>query len=88
MCRRPETAHQLVAYTGPGNHGETVALLGPVARCLRGLLPNVHLSSHTAGVVGNERRRLTDAIEAELKRFLQGEKLQHATRLGDLELMG
>lgn len=201
MCRRPETAHQLTAYTGPGNYGETVALLGygAIARHLRGLLrgvhlkvlvvdptidlsdaedegielvslerafedallvsnhlpnlatlqnvlgadlfrrlpesatfintgrgqqvdepglievlrerpdltalldvthpepplpgsplydlPNVHLSSHIAGVVGNERRRLTDSIEAECKRFLQGEKLHHATRLEELELM-
>ena len=202
MCRHPETAHQLVAYTGPGNYGETVALLGygAIARHLRGLLrnlnlkvlvvdptvdsldaasegielvglerafedallvsshlpnfpslqnvlgadlfrrmpegatflntgrgqqvdeaglievlreradltalldvthpepplpgsplynlPNVQLSSHIAGVVGNERRRLTDLIEAECKRYLQGEKLQHATRLEELELMG
>ena len=201
MCRRPETAHQLVAHTGPGNYGVTVALLGygAIARHLRELLrnlhlkvlavdptvdpsdaesegielvslerafedallvsnhlpnfpslenvlgadlfrrmpegatfintgrgqqvdeaglievlreradltalldvthpepplpgsplydlPNVQLSSHIAGVVGNERRRLTDTIEAECKRYLQGEKLQHATRLEDLELM-
>lgn len=40
MCRFPETAHQTVAYTGPGNHGETVALLGYglIARELRSLL--------------------------------------------------
>jgi phosphoglycerate dehydrogenase-like enzyme len=201
MCRRPDTAHQLLAYTGPGNYGQTVALLGygAIARHLRGLLrgihlkvlvvdptinlsdaedeeielvsmerafkdamlvsnhlpnlenlqnvlganffrsmpenatfintgrgqqvdelglievlrersdltalldvtnpepplpgsplydlPNVQLSSHIAGVVGKERRRLTDSIEAECQRFLQGEKLHYATRLEDLELM-
>ena len=50
-------------------------------------LPNVQLSSHIAGVVGNERRRLTDLIETELERFLKGTPLQHAARLEELERM-
>ena len=201
MCRAVETAHQSVAYTGSGNYGETIALLGygAIARrlrkmlhllCLRVLvvdptidsviaqkeqiqlvslddafanasvvsnhlpdlaqlelaitgrhfrlmrpsasfintgrgrqvdesalaevfreredltalldvtrieppdresplysLPNVQISSHIAGVVGDERRRLTDLLLQELSRFLCVEPLQHASRIQDLELM-
>lgn len=200
-CRTPATAHQLVADTGPGNYGETVALLGfgAIARHLRKILrqfklhvlvvdptidlsiareneiqlvdmeeafskalvvsnhlpnipslgrvitadhfrrmrpgatfintgrgaqvdeaalievlreredltalldvtepeppapdsplyklPNVQLSSHISGVIGDERRRLTDLIVTELDRFLKGEPLNHTVRLEDLQLM-
>ena len=199
MCREPQTAHQSIAHTGPGNYGETVALLGygAIARQLRGLLrmlnlkvlvldptlssseaqkeevelvdfqcafetalvvsnhlpnlpalekvlradlfrrmrpnatfintgrgqqvdedglvevlrdrpdltalldvthpepplpgsplyklPNVQLSSHIAGVVGDERRRLTDLIETELVQFLKGAPMHHSATLEELE---
>jgi len=50
-------------------------------------MPNVQLSSHIAGVICNERRRLTDLVEAELARFFRGTPLQHAVSIEELERM-
>lgn len=46
MCRTPALAHQDVAHCGPGNYGETVALLGygRIARRLRHLLQPLDLN--------------------------------------------
>jgi phosphoglycerate dehydrogenase-like enzyme len=38
-------------------------------------LPNVFLTPHIAGAVGSERRRLFDAILAEIERYVHGEAL-------------
>ena len=40
-------------------------------------LPNVFLTPHIAGAVGSERRRLFDAILAEIQRYVHGETLRH-----------
>jgi phosphoglycerate dehydrogenase-like enzyme len=48
-------------------------------------LPNVVLTPHIAGSLGNEISRMGDLAVAEVRRFLAGEPLQHAVRPEDLE---
>jgi len=48
-------------------------------------LPNVVLTPHIAGSLGNEIARMGDLAVAEVRRFLAGEPLQHAVRPEDLE---
>ena len=40
-------------------------------------LPNVHLSSHIAGSIGNEVVRMADFVIADYQRFVAGEPLQY-----------
>lgn len=40
-------------------------------------LPNVVLTPHIAGMVGNERRRLGQAMVEELRRYVAGQSLKH-----------
>jgi phosphoglycerate dehydrogenase-like enzyme len=40
-------------------------------------LPNVVLTPHIAGSIGNETRRMTDAVLDEIERYLRGEPLCH-----------
>lgn len=51
-------------------------------------LPNIHLTSHIAGVVGNERWVFIETIMAEVKRLKRGLPLEHSATLEELELMG
>jgi phosphoglycerate dehydrogenase-like enzyme len=48
-------------------------------------LPNVVLTPHIAGSLGNEISRLGDLAVAEVRRFLSGEPLHHEVRAEDLE---
>jgi len=48
-------------------------------------LPNVVLTPHIAGSLGNEVARMGDLAIAEVRRFLAGEPLQHEVRAADLE---
>ncbi len=48
-------------------------------------LPNVVLTPHIAGSLGNEISRMGDLAVAEVRRFLAGEPLQHEVRADDLE---
>jgi D-3-phosphoglycerate dehydrogenase len=48
-------------------------------------LPNVVLTPHVAGSLGNEIARMGDLEVAEVRRFLAGEPLQHEVRADDLE---
>ena len=48
-------------------------------------LPNVVLTPHIAGSLGNEVARLGDLAVAEVRRFLAGEPLQHEVRATDLD---
>ena len=43
-------------------------------------LPNVFLTPHIAGSLGDEIQRLTDLIIAEVERFATGRSLQHLVR--------
>jgi len=43
-------------------------------------LPNVYLTPHIAGSMGNETQRLTDYIVAELDRFHRGMRLHHQVK--------
>ncbi len=43
-------------------------------------LPNVFLTPHIAGSLGNETQRLTDYIVAEIERFATGRALKHLVR--------
>ncbi len=47
-------------------------------------LPNVVLTPHLAGSLGNEVSRMGDLAVAEVRRFLAGEPLQHEVRPEDL----
>ena len=48
-------------------------------------LPNVVLTPHIAGSLGNEISRMGDLAVAEIRRFLAGERLFHQVRAEDLE---
>ena len=48
-------------------------------------LPNVVLTPHIAGSLGNEIARMGDLAIAEVRRFLAGEPLHHEVRAEDLE---
>jgi phosphoglycerate dehydrogenase-like enzyme len=48
-------------------------------------LPNVVLTPHIAGSLGNEIARMGDLAVAEVRRFLAGEPLHHEVRAADLE---
>jgi phosphoglycerate dehydrogenase-like enzyme len=48
-------------------------------------LPNVVLTPHIAGSLGNEISRMGDLAVAEIRRFLAGEPLAHEVREADLE---
>jgi phosphoglycerate dehydrogenase-like enzyme len=48
-------------------------------------LPNVVLTPHIAGSLGNEVSRLGDLAVAEVRRFVTGERLEHEVRPDDLE---
>ena len=48
-------------------------------------LPNVVLTPHIAGSLGNEISRMGDLAVAEVRRFLAGEPLLHQVRAEDLE---
>jgi phosphoglycerate dehydrogenase-like enzyme len=48
-------------------------------------LPNVVLTPHIAGSLGNEISRLGDLAVAEIRRFLASEPLEHEVRAADLE---
>jgi phosphoglycerate dehydrogenase-like enzyme len=48
-------------------------------------LPNVVLTPHIAGSLGNEVARMGDLAVAEVRRFLAGEPLRHEVRAADLE---
>jgi phosphoglycerate dehydrogenase-like enzyme len=47
-------------------------------------LPNVFLTPHLAGAMGNETQRLAELALDELGRFVRGEPFVHEVRLGDL----
>ena len=47
-------------------------------------LPNVVLTPHIAGAIGNERQRLGRLIVDEIERFVAGEPLQHSLTLESL----
>ncbi len=47
-------------------------------------LPNVFLTPHVAGSLGNETRRMAELAVDEIERFARGEALQHAVRAEDL----
>ena len=47
-------------------------------------LPNVFLTPHLAGAMGNETRRLSELALDELARFVRGEAFAHEVRLADL----
>ena len=47
-------------------------------------LPNVVLTPHIAGSLGNEVARMGDLAVAEVRRFLAGEQLAHEVRVADL----
>jgi phosphoglycerate dehydrogenase-like enzyme len=48
-------------------------------------LPNVVLTPHIAGSLGNEIARMGDLAVDEVRRFLSGEELLHEVRAEDLE---
>ena len=48
-------------------------------------MPNVVLTPHIAGSLGNEISRMGDLAVAEVQRFLAGEPLQHEVQAADLE---
>lgn len=48
-------------------------------------MPNVHISSHIAGAIGAETRRMADLCLDELERWLKGEPLQHLVEPGALK---
>lgn len=48
-------------------------------------LPNVVLTPHIAGSLGNEIARMGDLAVAEVRRFVVGEPLQHPVRAEDME---
>lgn len=48
-------------------------------------LPNVVLTPHIAGSLGNEISRMGDLAVSEVRRFLAGEPLRHEVRAADLE---
>jgi phosphoglycerate dehydrogenase-like enzyme len=50
-------------------------------------LPNVQISSHIAGVVGNERMRFIDVILADVARLRRGLPPLHSAKLKELDLM-
>ncbi len=50
-------------------------------------LPNVHLSSHIAGSIGDEVLRMADYCIEEFQAWQKGEPLQYAVRLDMLETM-
>jgi phosphoglycerate dehydrogenase-like enzyme len=50
-------------------------------------MPNVKLSSHIAGSIGNEVVRMADLVIEEFKRFETGEPLQHQVTLDMLDRM-
>ena len=49
------------------------------------VLPNVVLTPHIAGSLGNEISRMGDLAVAEVRRFLAGEPLHHQVRAEDLD---
>lgn len=49
-------------------------------------MPNIHVSSHIAGAIGAETRRMADLCLDELERWLKGEPLQHLVEPGALKL--
>ncbi len=51
-------------------------------------LPNIHLTSHIAGVVGNERRVFIETILAEVTRLQEGQPLEHSANIEELDSMG
>lgn len=48
-------------------------------------LPNVFLTPHVAGALGDETQRMADLALDEIERFVRGEPLLHEVRLEDLE---
>lgn len=50
-------------------------------------LPNVLVSSHIAGSIGNEIRRLADYCVEEMERYLRGETLQHEVTIEMLDYL-
>jgi phosphoglycerate dehydrogenase-like enzyme len=40
-------------------------------------LPNIHISSHIAGSIGDEVRRMADLVIEEFDRYVAGQPLQH-----------
>jgi phosphoglycerate dehydrogenase-like enzyme len=50
-------------------------------------LPNVMLTPHIAGSLGSERRRLGQAMVAELQRFIAGDPLQYTITHAQVRLM-
>ncbi len=51
-------------------------------------LPNIHLTSHIAGVVGNERRSFIETILSDVARLQVGQPPEHSPLLEELESMG
>ena len=47
-------------------------------------LPNVHLTTHIAGSIGNERARLGAAVVAEVERYCAGAEALYPVRQADL----
>jgi phosphoglycerate dehydrogenase-like enzyme len=47
-------------------------------------LPNVLLTPHIAGSLGNETQRLSDHIIDEVERYARGQPLRHRVRFDDL----
>jgi len=50
-------------------------------------LPNVHISTHIAGTIGDEVRRLADLCIEEFERYLTGQPLRHQVTEELLEVM-
>ena len=48
-------------------------------------LPNVFLTPHIAGSIGNEVSRIGDAVVAEVERLVTGQPLQHQVSKADME---
>lgn len=59
----------------------------PPAGCPLFGLSNVQLSSHIAGLIGQERTMVGDLILEELRRYRRGVPLHHSIRLEQLEIM-
>jgi phosphoglycerate dehydrogenase-like enzyme len=50
-------------------------------------LPNVFLTPHIAGAMGDETWRLVDLALGEIERFVRGEPLEHEVGRADLEVI-
>jgi len=59
----------------------------PGADSALAVLPNIHLTTHIAGGINDEVRRLADLCIAEFDRFARGLPLEHAVTLEALERM-